>query len=112
MKYYIDDKLVRTSKTHTYTHAVLFGDKVKSCSGSYELAKKEMDRRIAELDESIRNSKLAIAAIEEGKNYYWTTFKRRSYKAEITSTREEYLGYIAANEELKTRYHIRELEAR
>ena len=112
MKYYIDDKLVRTSKTRTYTHAVLVGDEVKSCSGSYELAKKELDRRIAALNDSIKNCKLAIAAIDEGKKFYWTTFNRRSYKAEIHSTREEYLGYIADYEERKTRYHIRELEAR
>ena len=111
MKYYIDDKLVRTSD-RTYTHAVLFDDEVLSCCGSYQLAQKELNRRLANHEENIRDSRLAIKAIDEGKRFYMTTVCRRAYKVKIERSREEYLERIADNEARKTRYSVRELEAR
>lgn len=111
MKYYIDGKLVRTSK-NTYTHAVLFGDELVSCSSRYDLAVKEMDRRIANHNGNIADFKSAIKAIDEGKNFYWTKCCGHSYKAKVTRTREAYVEAIADCENRKTRYSIRELEAR
>lgn len=111
MKYYIDDKLVRTSD-RTYTHAVLFGDDVISCCGSHQLAQKELSRRLAIHDANIHDSRLAIKAIDQGKNYYMTTVGRRSYKAKVERSREEYEERIADNEARKTRYSVHELETR
>ena len=43
MKYYYKDKLIRTSKTHNYTHAVMTAkDKLIACASSYELAEKSL----------------------------------------------------------------------
>ena len=46
MKFYIKgtDKLVRTSRTHTYTHAIMAGESPVSCCGSLQLAEKEIER--------------------------------------------------------------------
>ena len=114
MKYYIDGKLVRTSKTRTYTHAVMFGDEVVSCCGSYLLACKELDKRINHLCAIIRDSRAAIEAIDNGKSYYMARIfsdNRRPYKNPIKRSREEYEKWISESEDKKTRWHIRELEA-
>lgn len=111
MKYYINGKLVRTSK-NTYTHAVMFDDIMLSCCGNYERATKEMGKRISEVRSRIKDYEAAIKAIDAGKSYYMTTICRRSYKAEVKHSREEYEGYIAAAQGRITRYHIAELETR
>lgn len=111
MKYYIDDKLVRTSD-RTYTHAVMCGDEVYSCCGSFLLANKELSRRLAYHEQNIQDSRLAIKALDEGKRFYMTTVCRKPYKVKIERSREEYLERIADNEARATRWHIRELEAR
>ena len=73
MKYYIDDKLVRTSN-RTYTHAVMEGGKhpSTSCCGSYELAHKEMTRRANGFESNIRYWKRVIEALDAGKTYRTT----------------------------------------
>lgn len=111
MKYYIDERLVRTSD-RTYTHAVMFDDEVRSCCGSRELAQKELNRRLAALDASNSDILKAIKAIDEGKSYYMATFNRRSYKEKVSYTREEYEQFLLNNADRKIRWHIRELETR
>lgn len=111
MKYYIDDKLIRTSK-RTYTHAVLLDDKVISCCGDLEKAHKELARRVASHDQSIRDYIAAVKAIDAGKSYYLATLGRSRYKREIEGTRESYTNAIRHHETRKTQYSIRELEAR
>ena len=114
MKYYIDERLVRTSE-RAYTHAVLFDNEVFSCCGSFLLANKELSKRIAHLDACNRDAHAAIAAIDEGKSYYMARVfsdSRRPYKCPIKRSREEYMEMIAENEDKKTRWHIRDLETR
>ena len=111
MKYYINDRLVRTSD-RIYTHAVMFDDEVRSCCGNLQLATKELNRRLSALDVSSSDCRKAIKAIDEGKTYYMATFDRRPYKEKIRYTREEYMQFIANSEDLKTRWHICELESR
>lgn len=112
MKFYIDGKLVRTSKSHTYTHALMWGDSLLSCHGSYEQAAKALNRSIAQSNERIANAKAAIKAIDEGRTTYWYKYGREQWKAEISGSREEYEAYIAGQKEGNTRLRIRELEAR
>lgn len=116
MKFYYDGKLVRTSKTHVYSHAVLWAGEVVACSGSYELARKELASRISRLESSNNNCKLAVAAIERGDRFYWAKEKCgrgwNSYRVKIEWSKEKYLEIIAANEETKKKYEIVELEAR
>ena len=113
MTYYIDGKQVRKSE-RTYTHAVLHRGQAVSCSGSYDLAVKEMARRLKQLDGYIEERKMAIKAIDAGKTYYIIRAKNKhgSYveKIKIRYTRDEYLAQIAKYEEEKTHYSIRALE--
>ena len=111
MKYYINGKLIRTSK-NTYTHAVLLDDKVVSCCGDLEKARKALAREIAECDRYIRNYTAAVKAIDEGKSYFMATYGRETGKEKITCSRETYAAMVKRNEDIKTRYSIRELEAR
>lgn len=111
MKYYIDDKLVRTSD-RTYTHAVLSGEAVIACCGSHKLAIKEMNRRIGEWNSRITSCKKAIAAIEAGKKKYWIKVGRMDYCCTVDQSREEYEKDIANYERCKEGYSVRELEAR
>ena len=112
MKFYIDGNLVRTSKTHDYTHALMFGNSVLSCHGSYEAAVKAMNRDIAQTNQRIANTAAAIKAIDEGRDTYRYRYGRETWWAKVTETREEYETYIAGQKESITRLKIRELEAR
>ena len=48
MKFYYGNKLARTSKTHTYTHAILtLGETVVSCHTSREAAEKKIRSELA-----------------------------------------------------------------
>lgn len=112
MKFYYNGKLVRTSKSHEYSHGVLHNGKVVSCHGSRELAFKEMTSRISRADARIQACQMAMAAIERGERFYWTKAGGRSCKAEIHSTKEQYLSYIEEAKEYKKNFEIVELEAR
>lgn len=111
MKYYIDDKLVRTSD-RVYTHAVLKGDRVVSCAGSFELAQKALTREGFFEREALNENKAAIRAIDAGKTEFQVTTRRGWYKVRVTGTREQYESRVAYFEEVLKSYHIRELEAR
>lgn len=81
MKYYIGDKLVRTSN-RIYTHAILRDAKVIACSGSYELAVKELKRlRNRDLDE-LKFIKDCIEALNVGqyKVQYVERIGRRTFR--------------------------------
>ena len=112
MKFYYEGKLVRSSKTHEYSHGVLRDGKVVSCHGSYDLAVKEMSSRIGRANGRIEACRLALAAIERGDSFYWTKCAGRSYRAEIHSTKEQYLAMIEESEAYKRSFKVVELEAR
>lgn len=44
-KYYLNEKLVRTSE-RTYTHAITYKGKLKACCGSYDLALKRYNAEL------------------------------------------------------------------
>lgn len=112
MKFYIDGKLVRTSKTHDYTHALMWHDSVISCHGSYEQAVKALNRKIAERNYDIENNRAAIKAIDEGRTNYLWKFGRERWQAKVSEPRENYEATIVRLKECITHYHVRELEAR
>ena len=112
MKFFYGDRLVRTSKTRFYSHAVMEGDALLSCCGSYDLAVKEKASRISRMDRAIADYRAAIAAIDSGSGFYWAKFDRKSYKAKVGFSRDEYLAAIEKCEARKKNFVIVELEAR
>lgn len=84
MKFYYNDKLVRTSKTHEYHYAILSanGD-VWSCHGTLEAAQKEFRRPISECETSIADTKKIIAALEKGKTYVDLKVCKRWYRVNL-----------------------------
>lgn len=112
MKYYYNGQLIRTSKTRTYTHAVLYNGKCRACSGSYELARKALAQCQSYTTEAIRDSKDAIAAIERGSSHYRPRRRGGSFLVRVTTTKEGYLARIADLEKYLEGWEIVELEAR
>lgn len=84
-KYYIGDRLVRTSE-RTYTHAVMRGDRLASCCGSLALAEKEATRLKNAARESINFSVRCLEASLAGKPR--VTYTARSGNRRWTETRE------------------------
>lgn len=75
MKFYYKGKLVRTSKNHEYTHAVICeteeGFKTVSCASSYDLAVKSMNNQINYwFADAIHNCRTKLDMMKEGRNYY------------------------------------------
>ena len=85
MKFYYNGKLVRTSQTHTYTHAVLdleTGECI-GCRSSEQAAQQLAGERIRWRENEIENLQSAIKALKagqtcypfrEGKHKGWTRF--------------------------------------
>lgn len=126
MKFYYNDKLVRTSKTHEYHYGVWnpMTEKMESCHGTLDGAKKELRRRISEHETSIADEKAAIKALENGKTYIlvkccrtWTkiSLRGKDLYGDDRSKTSTWEAYIKENEEsikaLEKR-QIVELEAR
>lgn len=121
MKFYYNGKLIRTSKNHTYTHAVIdmSDGSLKGCRASKETAEALIRSEISQYEKWIAEKKKAIKAIENGKNYYITKERGRSYKITIDQpyqTIEWYTKGIEGNnkgiEHIKANWQVVELEAR
>lgn len=117
MKFYYNGNLIRTSKTHTYTHAVLKPDgKAFACSSSLDGAKKAVQKEISGWEASKNNCRKAIKAINAGQSYYFCQHGRMTYKvslkgetvADYERRMREYDSFI----EMYKSYQIVELEAR
>ncbi len=91
MKFYYEGKLVRTSKNHHYTHAVISGTgNVFTCSSSEELARKALNAHLSGYRTGIENNRRAIKAIEQGKTSYLVKEGRSNYPTKLRHTKEEY----------------------
>lgn len=84
MKFYYNDKLMRTSKTHEYKYAIITenGD-LWSCHGTLEAAQKEFRRPISECETSIADTKKIIASLEKGKTYCDLKVCKRWYRVNL-----------------------------
>lgn len=116
MKFYLDDKLVRTSKTHVYTCALVTeSGSVLSCHGSFEQALKAKNQLLAKIRQNRENVEAAIRAIDAGQTTYWCRYGRDTWKAKVTEPREYYADYVAeltAHEARGAGLDIRKLETR
>ena len=83
MKYYYNDVLVRTSKNHKYTHAVIKRVDGKiicmGCSSSKDGAEKIKRREASYYERQIANCEEAIKALKAGRSGYSSKDGRRSY---------------------------------
>lgn len=116
MKFFYNGKQVRTSKTHSYTHAIIDLDgKVVSCHGSLEAATKAHGALGSFHRSYIRDSKAAIKALEAGRAYYFTQ-DRMAYRVPLKGkTVDGYRKQIERSEAMLkeySQYQIVELEAR
>ncbi|MBQ2895041.1 MAG: hypothetical protein IJE92_05940 [Clostridia bacterium] len=109
MKFYYNGQLVRTSKTHTYTHAVIDGNgKARACASSFELAQKALAR---ELNIPTHNNRFYLATLEalkQGKEFFYYGSK----KFKVRYKKEDLEEWIAWFENFKKGLKIVELEQR
>ncbi len=117
MKLYYDGKLIRTSKNHEYTHAVI-DTETGSCLGcgtSLENAQAILNQNINEYETEINNCDLGLKAISENKTYYYPIVKGKSRKSDIILSAETYIRLMNEYEStLKRvkRHKVVELECR
>lgn len=118
MKFYYDGKLIRTSKTHHYTHAVVntATGKCLTCSSTLKGCEQFVSSHLNGYRCGIKNCKTAIKAIEDGKTRYNFTDGRRTFVEKIYWTKEEYEERIADREDsierIEKNWKIVELEER
>ena len=118
MKFYYNGELVRTSKTHHYTHAVIDSNNGRciGCCSRLDLALKLRDSEISEVATGIENCKRAIKALEEGKKYYRCKAGNREYTEKTYYSIDEWKRFMKNDEEkleYKTKYFkVVELEER
>ncbi len=109
MKFYYNGKLVRTSKTHYYTHAVMTADnRLISCASSYELAQKSMLSNTATERDCLGFYKEELKNLKLGRNSFW--YKNR--KCFVKHDAELLEVYIKQIEDYLKGLHIVKLTAR
>lgn len=81
MKFYYNGKLVRTSKNHVYTHAVIDqkNESLKGCRANKDTALSIISSEISRIEKEIKDCKTAIKALEAGKSYYVIKERGHSY---------------------------------
>ena len=111
MKYYYKGQLIRTSKNHKYTHAVIKaqGEKIicLGCSASKDGAAKIKQKEAGFHERIIANYEKAIAALKDGRNGYYHKDGRSEIFVRFgkDSTIDYYeKGIKSAKEELKKIY--------
>ena len=109
MKFYYNDKLIRTSKTHHYTHAIINianNNSCYMCSATKEGCEREKRRLINHEYSNIEYDKAAIKALEAGKSGIWSKISGRSYfhKFDESDTIEYYTNWIASHEAMIDHY--------
>ena len=79
MKFYYNNVLVRTSKTHVYTHAVMTKDgKLVGCRTGKEAAEGIITSEINGAERELENLNRALKAMQNGEKKYLYKEARRS----------------------------------
>jgi len=123
MKYYYNNQLIRTSKNHVYSHAVVYkkenGDiAVVGCRRTFEEAEALKRAELNGYLRGIENDHKAIKALQSGKNGYFAKEGRKDYwiKFDTMRTVEYYENDIKNRENIvkniERTWQIIELEAR
>ena len=120
MKFYYNNELIRTSKNHEYTHAVINVETggCKGCRTSAQACESIISSEIKHHKDYIANLEKKINAIKSGKPYYYETFHGRDYRIPIkqSDTAEEAQERIESLKEsmeyIRKNWQIVELERR
>ena len=121
MKFYYNGKLMRTSKNHVYTHAVVANGNCLSCSSTFEGAKKVIYSEISHYERVIQTELNKKDALEKGLAGYWDVSEKKKYWMKIEKDNERYTVEWADNaikcfqdriEEINLTWQVVELEAR
>lgn len=108
MKFYYNGKLIRTSKNHHYTHAVITENNEKinclGCRANRESAESIITERINRTKTGIENGKEMIKALKANKSGYYAKDGRRSYYVRFSEAPDHYTienaeRWIRENEE-------------
>jgi hypothetical protein len=101
MKFYYKETLIRTSKGHVYTHAVINQEAgtVIGCRTSEKAAQQLKQSYINRNLLGIENARRAINAIENGKRFYRVQTGRDSYLEAVGGDKSKYEKWIAENTE-------------
>ena len=123
MKFYYNGKLIRTSKTHIYTHACINIETMycAGCSSTKEGAEKVKQDKIRVYESAIENYDLKISARKAGKaGFYHKDGRHTSYIRFDPNNKYHTIEYcetakqecIEEIERINRVYQIVELEAR
>lgn len=120
MKFYYNGELIRTSKNHEYTHAVIDvrNNGCYGCRTSAKAAQAIIDTHIRNCDEEINNCMVAVKALKAGKSGYIAQVGRNKYPHIFAKddTVESYMEWIedriARKHELQDNLIVVELEQR
>lgn len=125
MKFYYNGQLMRTSKNHNYTHAVVIetedGIKCYGCHKDRKGCEAEISRQINECNRGIENAHEAIKALNAGKAGYYCKYGRGKscwvpFRECTDPTVEHYEKWIVSNkahaDKVRRTWKVVELEAR
>lgn len=86
MKFYYNGKLIRTSKNHIYTHAVINKEtgKLIGCRKSLDLAEAIKTEQINRFYHGIATHEAEIEALKAGKKGIWLKDGRHSWYKDFT----------------------------
>lgn len=81
MKFYYQNKLIRTSKNHNYTHAVIDAQtgRCLGCRTTMDACKSIITEKINHCHQGIHNCNEIIKALEAGKSGYYSKDGRRTW---------------------------------
>lgn len=121
MKFYYNGKLIRTSKSHVYTYAVINGENCVACSSTFEGAKKVVYSELSHCERGIQTCLNMKNAIEKGDAGFWDVSERKklwikidkSYKYHTIESADRNIKYYKNRiEEVNLNWKVVELEAR
>lgn len=125
MKFYYNGQLMRTSKNHNYTHAVIIetekGIKLYGCHKDKKGCEAEITRAINECNRGIENAQAAIKALNTGKAGYYSKYGRNRscwvpFRECTDPTVKHYEDWIENNkasiDRVRRTWKVVELEAR
>lgn len=120
MKFYYNGQLVRTSKNHEYTHAVIdiTDGKCVGCRVGEDKADAIIRSEISASERSIENCKRAIKAMEQGKSGYYVKEGRRTWYCKFTTSNtieryRESIDYLNSYiDRINSTWKVVELEVR
>ena len=113
MKFYYNNKLIRTSKTHNYKYAVITASgRLLCCASSYDLALKGIQTNTGTQRSNLDFYKKELDALNKGLNSFYITNRWGCNKFKVEHTREQLESKIMDYEKWLQGIQIVELEAK